>query len=102
MAKQKLPPFLQSALWSYDLKKFDPKESGDKRIIISNILNHGTDQQVRWLLKNYSTREIKNVLKKPHRGSWWKESLNYWVKIFDLHLNPKDYAQAIQNIYPST
>jgi hypothetical protein len=39
---KKLPEFLQTCLWSYDLKELDPKDPRDRRLIITQVLNHGT------------------------------------------------------------
>lgn len=80
--KKKLPRFLQSALWSYRLDKLDLQK--DKELIISQILNHGTWKQLQWLWQNYSEKEIESVFKKPFRGFWREEVLNYWSQIFGL------------------
>lgn len=99
-ARNKLPSFLQSALWSYDLAKFNLHDPNDQRLIANNVLNHGTDQQIRWLLKNYSADIIKEALTKPDRGFWWPESLNYWTQVFNVQLTKKTYERALQNINP--
>lgn len=78
----KVPKFLQSTLWSYDLTRMDNGKA--KNLIITQVLNHGTWEQLLWLLKNYSLKDIKSVLRKPQRGVWQKETLNYWSKILDI------------------
>lgn len=102
MASKKLPKFLQSALWSYDIKTFDPDDPLDKKIIIENVLNHGTDEQVLWVLRYYSPREIKAVLREPSRGSWNFRSLSYWLKFFNIELNKDLYQDALQILDPQT
>lgn len=97
-----LPQYLQSALFSYKLDKLDPIKETDKKIIITNVLNHGTDQQVQWLLNYYSPHDIKKVLKDPSKGSWWPESLNYWLIVYDVSIESDMFHYAIQNIYPQT
>jgi hypothetical protein len=77
-----VPKKLQSALWSYDLKKLNLRS--DKRVIIEQILNHGTWKQLQWLLQTYSEREIKQVVKDPSRGIWQEDAMNYWAKYFNL------------------
>ena len=84
---------LQSALWSYDLKKVD--KEADKNMIISQVLNHGTWEQLVWLLKNYSIREIKKILKNPNRGEWYPEVLNYWSKILNVKLTRQKTDKAM-------
>ncbi|CEG12968.1 conserved hypothetical protein [groundwater metagenome] len=59
MENKKTPNFVRSALWSYDDDKIDIGK--DKKIIIDHILNHGTDEQIRWLFKTYSVKEIREV-----------------------------------------
>lgn len=92
-----LPNFLQSALWSYDLKKM--AKSRDKKIIITQILNHGTWPQIQWLLKNYSSKEIKRILKNPSRGVWQADVINYWEKIFNLRLPKNKADKALFSLY---
>ena len=92
-----LPNFLQPALWSYDLKKMSKKK--DKKIIITQILNFGTWRHVEWLQKNYSSKEIKEVIKNPGRGVWRADVLNFWQKIFNLHLSKVKINQALFSIY---
>lgn len=83
-----LPSFLQSALWSYDISKLDRKK--DRDLIITQIFNHGTWSQVLWVLDNYSREEIRKVVKKPERGLWHKDALNFWTEIFDIKLSKKN------------
>lgn len=79
-----LPIFLQPYLASYDLNKLDGNSTGVKNEIISQILNLGNKKSVRWIFQNYDIKDIKKVLTKPNRGSWYEESLNYWQKILGV------------------
>ncbi|MGH2569523.1 MAG: DUF6922 domain-containing protein [Bacteroidota bacterium] len=90
--------FLQSALWSYNVKKLDPKR--DKKYIISQILNHGTWEQVKWALKTYSRSEISEVLRNPSRGIWFDDALNFWLTIYKLKLPKQKYEQALFHLHP--
>ncbi|MEK7064575.1 MAG: hypothetical protein AAB973_03135 [Patescibacteria group bacterium] len=49
----KLPAFMQSCLWSYDVSKIDPQK----------------DQS------QYSPDEIQSVISRPQRGMWQREAL---------------------------
>ena len=102
MRAKKMPKMLQSALWSYNLDKLDFESSKDKNLVVQSVLNYGTKDQVNWVLNNFSEREIKEILNKPRRGSWWTESLNYWTKIFKVRPDESTYEKAIQNINPQT
>ncbi len=96
--RKKLPFFFKSTLWSYNIEKLDIEEN--KRIIIENVLNHGGDREVKWLLRTYSEDEIISVLKDPSRGFWDRESLNFWCEIFNVKIGKGNYEKAIKKIYP--
>lgn len=91
-----LPKFLQPFLASYDLKSLDLKD--DKKLIITEILNKGDDEALRWLGKNYSQKEIKKVISSPTRGMWMKSVLSYWSKIFNVKLDKRVFSKAIINL----
>lgn len=93
-----VPKFLQSALWSYDVRKIDPQK--DKRYVIEQILNHGTWQQLKWLLRTYSTREIKHVFLTPSRGLWHDDVLNYWEKILNVKVPKTARERALFSLEP--
>lgn len=95
-----VPKFLQSALWSYSVKDLDPKR--DRKYIISQVLNHGTWQQVKWVLRSYSRREIEEVLRNPSRGRWYDDALNFWLTIFGLKLPKQKHERALFRLEPST
>jgi|GEM_PF-6715037 len=99
-----VPKKLQSALWSYNITKLDPADKLDRKIIIEQILNHGTWEQLKWLLKTYSENDIKQVVKNPSRGVWQEDAMNYWTKYFNLKktdkkilfgLNTHNYAGVV-------
>jgi len=91
-----LPKFLQPYLASYDLIALDKIK--DKRLIITEILNKGDDRAIRWMGKNYTLQDIKDVVSFPTRGMWTKISLSYWTRICDIKLNEKVFDQAIINL----
>lgn len=93
-----VPKFLQSALWSYDVRRLDPQE--DRRYVIEQILNHGTWQQLKWLLKTYTTREIKQVLRNPSRGIWHDDVFNYWEKIWNVKVPKAARERALFSLEP--
>ncbi len=98
MKKNKLPKFLQSALWSYELKKLNIKK--DKNLIITQILNHGTWKQLKWLQDNYSFSEIRTVLRTSGRGAWYEDVLNYWSIILNLRLSKNRIGEALVSLRP--
>jgi|GEM_PF-995576 len=92
---EKIPAFLQSALWSYNLEKMNPRDKTDKRIIVEQVLNYGTWKQLEWVVNFYTWREIKEVVKNPSRGLWMKDSINYWMKFFDLKFSKAKLNKAL-------
>jgi len=103
MSKHKiasLPKFLEPFLPSYDIKKMDLRNSYDKKLIIEAILNRGTTKEVKWLFRTYSTREIKNVVRKPSRGCWQARKLNYWTKVLEINIPKLFYEVAIMSLKP--
>lgn len=96
--KKGVPHFLQSALWSVDVRHVDPKKH--KRYVIEQVLNHGTWQQLQWLLKTYATREIKHILRHPSRGTWHDEALHYWESILNTKVPPMVRERALFSLEP--
>jgi len=92
-----LPKFLQSALWSADLSKMNKQRN--KKIIIKQILNFGTWRQVQWVLKNYSKKEIKEIIQNSYSSDWDQKSLNLYRIIFNIDLHKiKSRKDVLQNL----
>ena len=94
-----LPKFLQSCLWSYDLSKMTPE--GNKETIITQVLNYGDSQAIRWLFKTYKLYELKDVIRKPRRGLWLENAINYWSKILKIKVDPYYYKFCILDVNPN-
>jgi len=84
---KKIPKQFQSCLWSYDIKRMNLEK--DKKLIITQVLNYGTWDDLKLLYKIYSERDIKEVVRNPQRGIWFEKVLNFWVTFFSIHL-PRD------------
>ncbi|MBU4312109.1 MAG: hypothetical protein KJ706_05265 [Candidatus Omnitrophica bacterium] len=94
--RNRLPKFLQSVLWSYDLSEMDLKE--DKDIIITQVLNYGDWKDLKWLYSVYSEDEIKEVVAHPGRGLWFERVLNFWEIMLGIRLPKKVKERAIFHI----
>ena len=90
---KKVPKQFQRVLWSYDINKMDLGE--DKKEIITQVLNYGTWEDLKLLYKLYSEKEIKEVVKNPRRGVWFKKVLNFWTTIFNIQLKKEIWDKAI-------
>ncbi len=52
--------FRQSLFWDTDPKKINPKQKA--KYVIERILDHGNDQEVRWLYSFYNKKLLKNIV----------------------------------------
>lgn len=91
--KTKIPKKMQWLFWSYDIDSLDLEK--DKDYIITQALNYGTWEDLKWLFKIYLEREIKDVVKRPGRGLWFRDVLNFWILMFKVRLKKKDFQKAI-------
>jgi len=91
--KIKIPKKMKWLFWSYDINSLDLEI--DKDYIISQVLNYGTWEDLKWLFKVYRKRDIKNIVKNPKRGIWFKKVLNFWTTIFDISLKKNILKRAI-------
>jgi len=94
--KSKIPKKMQWLFWSCNVNELDLEK--DKNYIVSQVLNYGTWEDLKWLFKVYSEKEIKNVLKNPRKGLWFKDVLNFWNLMFNLRLKKKILEKAILNL----
>lgn len=94
--KSKIPKRLQWLFWSVNVSDLNLKK--DKKYIISQVLNYGTWEDLKWLFKVYPEKEIKNVIKNPSRGLWFKDVLNFWNLMFNLKLKKRIFEKAILNL----
>jgi hypothetical protein len=81
-------------LWSYDIEKLDIER--DKRRIITNVLNLGTQKACDSLFDIYSKEDIRKEIANPLPGEWNNKSLNYWSIIFNIE--PKKIQNVHRNI----
>ncbi len=94
-----VPANLQSVLWSYDISRLDTKRNA--HLIITQVINYGFPEDLKWLLKTYSLMEIQKVVADPDRGIWFRDRLRYWLTKFDLEIDPMYFDLAIREIDPA-
>ncbi|MFH1392079.1 MAG: hypothetical protein ABIG90_00125 [bacterium] len=95
---KKIPPYIASCLWSYDISKLDLQK--DKKMIIAQVLNYGDFKSIKWLYNIYPEKTIKEVIKNPKRGFWFEKVLNFWLTLFNIHLSNRKTGEAILSIEP--
>ena len=91
--KTKIPKKMKWLFWSYDINSLDLEE--DKDYIISQVLNYGTEEDLKWLFKLYPEKEIKKIIKNPRRGVWFRKVLNFWITIFNVKIKKEVFEKAI-------
>lgn len=69
--------FRQSLFWDTDPKKIDKKKHA--KYIIERILDFGTDDEVRWMSRNYQKKLINEVA--IHSRVLRPETKNLWQLI---------------------
>ena len=79
---KEIPKFVHPFLWSYDILRLDIEK--DKKRIITNVLNFGTDDAIEWLFTTYTRPDIIGVLQDPLPGEWNKKSLCLWSLVFGV------------------
>lgn len=89
--KNAIPKKLQPILWSTNIKLLDIER--DKGYIIHQVLLYGTFEELQWLFKAYSKKEIIDVfINKPQK--LYPRSMFYFVKNFILQLKDKSLSEG--------
>jgi len=83
----RLPAAVRRTLWSYDVRRIDVRR--DQALIITQVLNYGTWDGVKWVMRTYGDEAIREVIRRPWRGMWWPRALNFWMTMLDVRL-PRD------------
>ena len=87
-----IPDFVAPFLWSYDIDALDIER--DKKRIITNVLNLGTERATDWLFSVYTRQDIADCLAQPLPGEWSKKSLSFWAFILGI-TPPNSTARVI-------
>jgi len=91
--KKKIPENVAPCLWSYDIDNIDLKK--DKEIIITQVLNYGDADRIKWLYSVYTQEDIKKVVLDPRRGRWFEKVLNFWEVILKIKVPEEKKERAI-------
>lgn len=82
--------------WSYDMESLDLEK--DKDYIITQVLNYGDWEDLKWFFRIYSREEIREVVARPSKGVWFEKVLNFWIKMFNIKIKKEIYKKAILNL----
>ena len=81
-----LPRSVKAVLWSYNIDLI--KVQKDKKIIISQVLNFGSEEAIEWLFRQYGSTLVTKIANTIPLFQWNKKSLSLWRLV--LPINPKD------------
>ena len=101
MSKNSSNPFpsdVASCFWSFDPGQLDLAR--DKKEIITQVFNYGNWEAVKWVRRNYSDDELREVISSPFRGRWFKQALRFWMMELHISLSDTVYQRAIFDLHP--
>ena len=75
-----VPPHVRRLFWDTDTDAFEP--AAFPRYTIARVLEHGTEQDVAWLLRVFRREVIADVLRADSRLS--PRSANFWALCFEV------------------
>ena len=84
-----IPEHLRPLFWDTNVDAFEP--AAFPRYTIERVLEHGTEEDVAWLLRVFRRGAIADVLRTDHRLS--PRSANFWALCFDV---PQAEVAALQ------
>ena len=80
----KLPPFLKKYFWDVNFKKLDSQKNSEN--IIVRLLEFGDEKAIRWVLKVFSKKIIKQVVMTSRGIS--PKTATFWGRV--LGISEKD------------
>ena len=98
LKKIKIPKSFQGILWSVNVKNLDLTE--DKIYIIHQILMYGDLDEICWLFKVYSKKELEKVFEKFPMKIYNRQSFNF-IKNIILGLKARSISSEkyVTSIY---
>lgn len=81
-----LPQSVKAVLWSYKLDRIEVQKH--KKIIISQVLNFGSEEAIKWMFKQYGFALVAKIANTIPLFQWNKKSLALWSIV--LSINPKE------------
>lgn len=75
-----IPRHLRPLFWDTDVEDFDPHAY--PVYTIARVLEHGEENDIVWLRREFTVAQIQDVLRTNHHLS--SRSANFWALVFDL------------------
>ncbi len=77
--KNKLPVAFKPYFWDIDFSELDLKNS---QFIIKRVLDRGDTSSIKWLVNNYSKKDIENTIMKSRDLS--QKTANFWADLYKM------------------
>jgi hypothetical protein len=82
MVSRTIPSELKPYFQEYDLQSLEVER--DAVLIIQRVLEHGTWDEVRWLLGVYGAPRVRAFLREHGERLLSQTAFNYWRKLFGI------------------
>ncbi len=93
----RIPQEFQPILWSVNVKNLDLKK--DKNYIIHQVLMYGDLEEIAWLFKVYSKKEVKKVFEEAPMKIYSPQAFHFIKNIIlglkKKTLSPKKYVTTL-------
>lgn len=86
-----IPYYIKTLFW--DVDKVNPVLHSD--YIINRILDYGNPHSVKWLLKHYTQKQIKNVIQ--FRRGLSRKTAYFWAYYYNI---PIRSIECLKKYYP--
>lgn len=98
---KRLPGFLKKYFWEVDFNKLDVRKY--PKYVISRLMECGDLKAIKWLKKNFSNRQINNILR--HSRDISNKSSIFWAIIQGIRENEilclsKEYREKRKTAWP--
>lgn len=98
---RKLPSFLKKYFWEVDFNKLDVTKY--PKYVTARLMEYGDLKAIKWLKKNFSNRQINNVLKHSRQIS--NKSAIFWALIQRVKENEvlclsREYREKRKTAWP--
>lgn len=93
MKNMVIPRYIKKLFWETDPERVDKEKHKD--YIIARILDYGTPESIRWLLRSYRDEEILRVVK--HRRGLSRKTAIFWAYRYNI---PLEEVECLKNVYP--
>ena len=96
--KRKIPPGVRTSLWFAHAEKLDLMKN--RALVITQVLNRGTWEAVRWVFRTYGEKAIRQTVSRPPRGLWFPQTLHFWSHYFNIPLAATTTRKALFRLSP--